>query len=154
MRIIGVIGIVLSVVFALSLGFALASEGSVSIGEYAVVACAFDAFAIGLGLAGLRARSRPKIATGVVLSLAIVYLACYALAFGETSRITGNQLHMPVGASLAAAVFMLSVSLARRPRSLSDAVRGSSAMVNTVTTGSPAAPDGARGVGTAAKWMG
>lgn len=122
MRIIGVVGTVLSIVFALSLGFALAAGGGVSIGEYALVACLFDLFAIGLGVAAFRARNRPRVAAGVVLSLAIAYLVSYALAFGETSRLKGDQLHVLVGASLAAAVFALSFLLARRTRSLSNAL--------------------------------
>jgi hypothetical protein len=86
MRVFGVIGIVMSVLFIISLLTAIASNGGISKEEFAPVAYLFGVFAAIMCAAAARSGRVPAKFASAVLGLGLVYLALYSIEWAVSEK--------------------------------------------------------------------
>ncbi len=127
MRAFGVFGIVLTVLFLLSLLVAIGSQGGISKEEFAVVAYFFGAFAVIMCVTTVRTHGAPVKLAGAVLGLGLLYAVVYTVEWAASDRQTSRESfesgsyrinhddwNVAVAVPLSAAAIALGSSLARR----------------------------------------
>jgi hypothetical protein len=120
------LGMVLSVLFLVSLLFAIGSEGAASKGEFSPVVYVFGAFVVILCVSAIRTRGASTKLAGTVLGLGLLFVALYTAewklpdnrslsqpAESRSYRISGDDWSVVAGVPLSFAVIALGWSLSR-----------------------------------------
>ena len=118
MRAVGILGLVLSVLFLISLLFAIGTGGGISKDEFALVAYLFGAFVVIMGVSAIRAPGASAKLAGTVLALGLLFVVLFFVdqeyAGPDEYSINAGDWSVVAGVPLSVAAIALGWSLFRR----------------------------------------